>query len=123
MSTSETAAEHGGGLPVIHLSQLLRAPVLARSGEAVGRVEDVIVRLRGNDEYPLVTGIVAGVGGRRRVHRQQIHRRVRFRTELCWPRTRLTFAVLNAATVRCCCAPTCWAPADRCGRRGAGARL
>src|SRR6201993_374995 len=57
--------EQGGGLPVIHLSQLLRAPVLARSGEAVGRVEDVIVRLRGADEYPLVTGIVAGVGGRK----------------------------------------------------------
>ena len=65
MSTSETAAESGGGLPIIQLSQLLRAPVLARSGEAVGRVEDVIVRLRGADEYPLVTGIVAGVGGRR----------------------------------------------------------
>jgi len=65
VSTSETTAERGEGLPVIHLSQLLRAPVLARSGEAVGRVEDVIVRLRGNDEYPLVTGIVAGVGGRR----------------------------------------------------------
>jgi CBS domain-containing protein len=64
VSTPETAAEHGGGLPVIHLSQLLRAPVLARSGEAVGRVEDVIVRLRRADEYPLVTGIVAGVGGR-----------------------------------------------------------
>ena len=64
MSTSETTAEHHGGLPVIHLSQLLRSPVLARSGEAVGRVEDVIVRLRGADEYPLLTGIVAGVGGR-----------------------------------------------------------
>ena len=64
MSTSETSAEHDGGLPVIHLSQLLRSPVLARSGEAVGRVEDVIVRLRGADEYPLLTGIVAGVGGR-----------------------------------------------------------
>jgi CBS domain-containing protein len=38
---------------------------LARSGEDVGRVEDVIVRLRGADEYPLVTGIVAGVGGRK----------------------------------------------------------
>lgn len=62
MSTSETPA---GGLPVIHLSQLLRAPVLARSGETVGRVEDVIVRLRGAEEYPLLTGIVAGVGGRR----------------------------------------------------------
>ena len=65
MSTSEMTPEQGGGLPVIHLSQLLRAPVLARSGEAVGRVEDVIVRLRGADEYPLVTGIVAGVGGRK----------------------------------------------------------
>jgi CBS domain-containing protein len=65
VSTSETTAEQGGGLPVIHLSQLLRAPVLARSGEAVGRVEDVIVRLRGVDEYPLVSGIVAGVGGRK----------------------------------------------------------
>ncbi|WP_246398874.1 magnesium transporter MgtE N-terminal domain-containing protein [Mycobacterium vicinigordonae] len=48
----------------MHLSELLRGPVLARSGEVVGRVEDVIVRLRGADEYPLVTGIVAGVGGR-----------------------------------------------------------
>jgi CBS domain-containing protein/sporulation protein YlmC with PRC-barrel domain len=65
VSTSDKAPEHGNGLPVIHLSQLLRAPVLARSGEAVGRVEDVIVRLRSADEYPLVTGIVAGVGGRR----------------------------------------------------------
>ena len=36
MSTSETTAEHNGELPVIHLSQLLRSPVLARSGEAVG---------------------------------------------------------------------------------------
>ncbi|MEY8017841.1 magnesium transporter MgtE N-terminal domain-containing protein [Mycobacterium servetii] len=58
-------AEQGGDRPVIHLSELLRSPVLARAGETVGRVEDVIVRLRGADEYPLLTGIVAGVGGRR----------------------------------------------------------
>ncbi|MDD4866219.1 MAG: CBS domain-containing protein [Mycobacterium sp.] len=61
MSSSKTSAER----PVIHLSRVLRSPVLSRSGEAVGRVEDVIVRLRGADEYPPVTGIVAGVGGRR----------------------------------------------------------
>lgn len=61
MSPLQTPAER----PVIHLSQLLRSPVLSRSGEAVGRVDDVIVRLRGADEYPPVTGIVAGVGGRR----------------------------------------------------------
>jgi hypothetical protein len=64
VSTSEKAKPRDG-LPVIHLSELLRAPVVARSGEAVGRVEDVIVRLRGADDYPAVTGIVAGVGGSR----------------------------------------------------------
>jgi CBS domain-containing protein len=52
------------GRPVIHLSQLLRAPIVSRSGEVVGRTEDVIVRLRAAGEYPLVTGIVADVGGR-----------------------------------------------------------
>jgi CBS domain-containing protein len=66
VSESSSAPEHASaGLPVIHLSQLLRAPVVARSGDVVGRVEDVIVRLRGADTYPLVTGIVAEVGGRR----------------------------------------------------------
>ena len=67
MSTTHTGSDTGSGTsrPVIHLSRLLRAPVLARSGDEVGRVDDVIVRLRGADEYPLVTGIVAGVGGRR----------------------------------------------------------
>jgi MgtE-like protein/CBS domain protein len=60
VSTSETAK-----LPVIHLSELLRAPIVARAGEAVGRVEDVIVRLGGAEDYPAITGIVAGVGGRR----------------------------------------------------------
>jgi CBS domain-containing protein len=66
MGESRIASEHASpGRPLIHLSELLRAPVVARSGETVGRVDDVIVRLRGADTYPLVTGIVAGVGGRR----------------------------------------------------------
>jgi CBS domain-containing protein len=52
-------------MSLIHLSQLLHAPVVTPSGEAVGRVDDIIVRLRGADTYPLVTGIVAGVCGRR----------------------------------------------------------
>ena len=30
------------------------------SGEEVGRVDDIIVRLRSVETYPLVTGIVAG---------------------------------------------------------------
>jgi CBS domain-containing protein len=57
--------DFGARASLIHLSQLLRAPVVTPSGEAVGRVDDIIVRLRGTDTYPLVTGIVAGVGGRR----------------------------------------------------------
>lgn len=44
---------------LIHLSQLLRAPVVTPSGEAVGRVDDIIVRLRDADTYPLATGVDA----------------------------------------------------------------
>lgn len=51
--------------PVVHLSQLVRRPVVARSGETVGGVDDVVVRLHGTDAYPLVTGVVMTVGGRR----------------------------------------------------------
>jgi MgtE intracellular N domain/CBS domain len=45
------------------LSRLLKRPVADRTGESLGRLADVIVRLRGTD-YPLVTGLVAAVGGR-----------------------------------------------------------
>ena len=47
----------------LRLSRLLKRPVADRGGESIGRLADVIVRLRGND-YPLVTGLVAAVGGR-----------------------------------------------------------
>ena len=46
------------------LSALLRHQLLSPSDESVGKVDDVIVRLRGGD-LPLVTGLVAKVGGRR----------------------------------------------------------
>ncbi len=48
----------------MHLAGLLDCQLLSPSGEGVGKVDDVIVRLRGGD-YPLVTGLVAKVGGRR----------------------------------------------------------
>ena len=48
----------------MHLSALLKGHILSPTGEVVGRVDDVIVRLRGG-ELPLVTGLVAKVGGRR----------------------------------------------------------
>ena len=47
----------------LRLSRLLKRPVADRSGESIGRLADIIVRLRGPD-YPLVTGLVAAVGGR-----------------------------------------------------------
>jgi CBS domain-containing protein len=47
----------------VRLSRLLRRPVADRGGASIGRLADVIVRLRGTD-YPLVTGLVAAVGGR-----------------------------------------------------------
>jgi CBS domain-containing protein len=48
----------------VHLSALLKGNLLSPEGESVGKVDDVIVRLRGGD-LPLVTGLVAKVGGRR----------------------------------------------------------
>ncbi len=47
----------------VHLSELLRRPITDRGGESIGRLSDVIVRLRGAAN-PLVTGLVASVGGR-----------------------------------------------------------
>ena len=47
----------------LRLSRLIKRPVTDRGGESLGRLADVIVRLRGTD-YPLVTGLVAAVGGR-----------------------------------------------------------
>jgi CBS domain-containing protein len=52
-----------GRQPKPRLSWLLKRPVTDRRGESLGRLADVIVRLRGTD-YPLVTGLVAAVGGR-----------------------------------------------------------
>jgi CBS domain-containing protein len=47
----------------LRLSRLLKRPVADQGGESIGRLADVIVRLRGTD-YPLVTALVAAIGGR-----------------------------------------------------------
>ena len=65
MTTTPAA---GPGAPAenkttLRLSRLLKRPVADSSSESIGRLADVIVRLRGAD-YPLVTGLVAAVGGR-----------------------------------------------------------
>jgi CBS domain-containing protein len=72
-ASSGVAGPASASPPVIHLSELLGQPVVARSGDTVGKVEDVVVRLVGVDVYPPVTGLVAGIGGNRAyVPRRQI---------------------------------------------------
>ena len=68
MTTTPPPRATGPGAPgdnktTLRLSRLLKRPVSDRGGESIGRLADVIVRLRGSD-YPLVTGLVAAVGGR-----------------------------------------------------------
>jgi CBS domain-containing protein len=48
---------------VVHLTSVLRSPLLDRAGERLGRVEDLIVRLA-DGGYPPVTGLKARIGGR-----------------------------------------------------------
>jgi CBS domain-containing protein len=60
---SPTPAAGPGHQATLRLSWLLKRPVTDRGGGSLGRLADVIVRLRGAD-YPLVTGLVAAVGGR-----------------------------------------------------------
>jgi hypothetical protein len=65
MTTDPAAAAPGAGSTTeVHLSDLIRRPITGRGGESIGRLADVIVRLRGA-EQPLVTGLVAAFGGRR----------------------------------------------------------
>src|SRR5215467_15388882 len=62
-TTPAASAPLAGSARTLHLSELLRRPLTDRGGETIGKLSDVIVRLRGTD-YPLVTGLVATVGGR-----------------------------------------------------------
>jgi CBS domain-containing protein/sporulation protein YlmC with PRC-barrel domain len=50
--------------PVLHLSSLAGSPLLDSSGERLGRVEDLVVRLDTGDELPPVVGVKARIGGR-----------------------------------------------------------
>ena len=64
MSTTPAVPAPRAGSPAkLRLSGLLRRPITDRGGESIGRLSDVIVRLRGADD-PVVTGLVATVGGR-----------------------------------------------------------
>jgi CBS domain-containing protein/sporulation protein YlmC with PRC-barrel domain len=49
---------------IVHLSSLAGSPLLDSSGERLGRVEDVVVRLDGSEDLPGAIGLKAHVGGR-----------------------------------------------------------
>jgi len=66
---SDMTREHGRTVEqptgrTLVLSQLLRRTVVDAAGQGLGRLSDVIVGLAG-DGYPVVTGLVADIGGRR----------------------------------------------------------
>jgi CBS domain-containing protein/sporulation protein YlmC with PRC-barrel domain len=64
MTTTPAApAPEAGHARTLHLSELLKRPITDSSGDSLGRLSDVVVRLRG-PELPLVIGGVASVGGR-----------------------------------------------------------
>jgi len=64
MSTTPAApAPEAGHARTLHLSEVLKRPVTDNSGDSLGRLSDVVVRLRG-PELPLVIGGVVSVGGR-----------------------------------------------------------
>ena len=63
MTTTPPAAPVPRTGRVIHLSDLLKRPVTDSGGGSLGRVSDVVVRLRGA-QHPAVKGLVATVGGR-----------------------------------------------------------
>jgi flagellar motility protein MotE (MotC chaperone) len=62
-TTPAGPAPPGGGARTLRLSGLLRRPLTDRGGQPLGRLSDVIVRLRGT-ELPAVSGLIATVGGR-----------------------------------------------------------
>jgi CBS domain-containing protein len=65
MTTTPPAAPapQAGEARTIHLSELLKRPITDRGSQSLGRLSDVVVRLRGS-ELPLVIGGVVSVGGR-----------------------------------------------------------
>ena len=65
MTTTPPAASASpaGSVRTIHLSEVLKRPITDKGGESLGRLTDVVVRLRGS-ELPLVIGGVVNVGGR-----------------------------------------------------------
>ena len=61
MSTQTT--ESGPGLEILHLSSVIKRPLVDAAGDRLGKVQDLIVRA-GESPHPPVVGLVVDIGGR-----------------------------------------------------------
>jgi CBS domain-containing protein len=61
MSTPEVSTQTG--LEILHLSTVIKRPLVDSAGDRIGRVQDLIVRL-GESPHPPVVGLVVNIGGR-----------------------------------------------------------
>ena len=56
-------AEAGQGLEILHLSSVIKRPLVDATGDRLGKVQDLIVRA-GEAPHPPVVGLVVDIGGR-----------------------------------------------------------
>jgi hypothetical protein len=61
MATSDVATN--AGTEILHLSRIVRRPLVDLSGDRIGRVKDLVVRL-GDSPHPPVVGLVVTIGER-----------------------------------------------------------
>src|ERR1700675_3726810 len=60
---STQTADTGPGLELLHLSSVIKRPLVDGSGDRLGKVQDLIVRA-GESPHPPVVGLVVDIGGR-----------------------------------------------------------
>jgi len=60
---STQTADTGPGLELLHLSSVIKRPLVDGSGDRLGKVHDLIVRA-GESPHPPVVGLVVDIGGR-----------------------------------------------------------
>ena len=60
---SAQTTDTGPGLEILHLSSVVKRPLVDSAGDRLGRVQDLIVR-SGESPHPPVVGLVVDIGGR-----------------------------------------------------------
>ena len=93
-------------LDLLHLSSVIRRPLVDRDGERIGRIQDVVARL-GGSAHPPVVGVVVRIEGRDLfVPIRKIASFERGRARLRRAAGRPA-AASSAAPARCSCPTTC----------------